>query len=138
MKYSSAINNFTKEFGSILAAQLKITSGDINKINQIDIPQSVRPIFNGLFNKFNGLQILVNDTEQTEVYLKNYQIDTNGNWEAEIVIEITDHFGLDKNDALNYQYKHSGFGAWWTLQFKRDYKPFITKIHVGKIIKGKI
>jgi hypothetical protein len=50
----------------------------------------------------------------------------------------SDQFGLDKGDVLNFQVKEPGFVAWWTLQFKRDYKPFLTKIYVTRKLKGKI
>ena len=134
---SSAMKNFVKEFRDRLSVKLKLKQGDINQVDQINL-ELERPIFNGLYNKFHGLQILVNDTEKTDIYLKNYSLDANGNWEAELIIEITDHFGMDKKDALNYQGKHGGFGAWWTLQHKRNYKPFITKIYVAKKINGKL
>lgn len=134
---SSAMKNFVKKFRDRLSDKLKLKQGDINQVDQL-ILGLVQPIFNGLYNKFHGLQILVNDTEKTDIYFKNYSLDANGNWEAELIIEITDHFGMDKNDALNYQGKHGGFGAWWTLQHKRNYKPFITKIYVTQKINGKL
>jgi hypothetical protein len=100
--------------------------------------QKLRPKFSSLHHKFHGLQILINDTETTNIMMYDYTIDSNGNWEAEVVFEITDHFGLDKNDVLTYQTTHRGFVAWWALQHKRDYKPFLTKIYVTRKLKGKI
>ncbi len=110
---SSAMKNFAKDFGDLLNVKLRSVNGNIAQVQNIDIPQNLRPKFNGLYNKFAGLQILVNDTEKTDIHLKNYTIDAaSGNWEADLIIEITDHFGLDKNDALAYQNKHGGF---WSL-----------------------
>jgi hypothetical protein len=36
------------------------------------------------------------------------------------------------------QEKKRGFVAWWALQHKRDYKPFLTKIYVTEKLNGKI
>jgi hypothetical protein len=77
-------------------------------------------------------------TETTNIMLYDYTIDSNGNWEAEFVFEITDHWGMDKPDVLKFQNANVGFVAWWVLQHKRDYKPFLTKIYVTRKLKGKI
>lgn len=79
-------------------------NGDINAVPQINIPQQYHPIYNGIYNKFHGLQILINDTEITEVYINSYTKNSTGKWSAIVTIIIHDHFGLDKGDALNYQF----------------------------------
>ena len=70
---------------------------------------------------------MANDIETTVIKLQEYKIDANGNWEADVIFEITDHFGLDKRDVLKFQGKERGFVTWWTLQFRRNYKPILTK-----------
>jgi hypothetical protein len=134
---SNALINFAKQFGLLLNKRLQSTGGDINQVALIEMG-NVRPIFNGLYNKFNGLQILINDTEYTDIQLDNFEIDGFGNWSADITITIHDHFGLDRNDALNYQQFHEGFPSWWLLQHTRDYIPFETIVIVRKKISSTI
>ena len=126
---NSKFQNFIVKFGDKLHLALAANNWDINQVPQITMPQGVRPAFNGLHNKFHGLQILINDTEETIIELTNFSINaTTHKWTADLNITIKDHFGLDKNDALTYQNYHAGFAAWWILQHCRGYKPFETKI----------
>lgn len=129
---SSAFKNFIKRFGIILNQKLANANWNINNVNEIDIPNEIRPKFNGTYNKFHGLQILVNDTEQTEIELNNFWINpVSHKWTASITVKIKDHFGLDKHDALTYQNNHAGFAAWWILQHCRGYKPFETNLKIN-------
>jgi hypothetical protein len=108
---------------------LKLNGENINSINIDSL--SIRPHFNGLYHKFHGLQILVNDTESTDIYIDNFvQNQFTKLWSADITFVIKDHFGLDKPDAITYQYDHSGFIAWWLLQHRRGFRPFETVITV--------
>jgi hypothetical protein len=134
---STEMIDYIESFRKLFSVELKKANGNILSTNEIDM-QKLRPKFSSLHHKFHGLQILINDTETTNIMMYDYTIDSNGNWEAEVVFEITDHFGLDKNDVLTYQTTHRGFVAWWALQHKRDYKPFLTKIYVTRKLKGKI
>jgi hypothetical protein len=136
VSYSSNMINFLKEFGNELRNQLSSNGGNIDDISTIDMG-TVRPKFNSLYNKFHGLQILINDTEYTEIELDNFSIDPiTKKWEAEVTVTIYDHFGLDKHDALTYQNNHSGFADWWLLQQTRGFVPFQTKVIVHKRILG--
>jgi hypothetical protein len=134
VKSSSALINFLKSFGEQLNSRLQTTNGDISAISNFTL--GFRPVFNGQYNKFAGLQILINDTEYTEIQLDNFTIDITGNWQAEVTVTIHDHFGLDKHDALEYQAFHTGFPSWWILQHIRNYKPFDTTVKVRKLISG--
>jgi hypothetical protein len=58
-----------------------------------------------------------------------YIISANNEFTASLSVTIHGHFGLDKHDALKYQYKSLGFAAWWLLQHTRGYKPFETIIN---------
>jgi hypothetical protein len=134
---SATLINFAKKFGDELRTRLAAANGNIDLVTNFET-NGYRPIFNGLYNKFHGLQILVNDTEFTEIQLDDFHIDNSGNWNAIITITIHDHFGLDKQDALSFQDYHGGFASWWLLQHTRGYTPFETVIKVQKRIKGKI
>jgi hypothetical protein len=131
---SSSYKNYIKGFGKQLLTKLQAVNGDINSVAQFNLNN--RPIFSGLKNKFNGLQILINDTEQTDIKIDNYNIDTNGEFTVSLSVTIHDHFGLDKHDALTYQYKNLGFPAWWLLQHTRGYKPFETIINIKTRLHG--
>lgn len=132
---SHTLINFLKEFGRILNEQLQFAEGNIDNISTIEL-ENIHPIFNGLHNKFHGLQILVNDTEYTYIHLDNFQLYTGGDWKATVTVTILDHFGLDKHDALAYQGWSAGFPSWWLLQHTRGFVPFETVIHVRKTIRG--
>ena len=126
---NSKFQNFIVKFGKELHLALAANNWDIDQVPTITMPQQDRPVFNGLHNKFHGLQILINDTEETIIELTNFSINANTHkWTADLNITIKDHFGLDKNDAFTYQDYHAGFAAWWTLQHCRGYRPFETNI----------
>ena len=61
-----------------------------------------------------------------------------GIWAGDFFFEITDHFGLDKPDVIKFQDAREGFAAWWILQHKKAYRPFITKLRFVTLLKGKI
>jgi len=130
----NGMSNFLKDLGNKLAENLTSVKGDINQISIIEMP--IRPKFNTFYNKFHGLQVLINDTEYTEIELENFNLDPTGAWYADVLVTVHDHFGLDKHDALTYQDQHLGFAAWWLLQHTRGYRPFETIIHVKKRILG--
>ena len=126
---SSALRNFLVKFGENFNLSLENNNWDINQVPKIIMSQSTRPVFNRPYNKFTGLQILLNDTEETKIELTSFRIDNiTHKWTACINLVIYDHFGLDKKDALMYQNYNAGFAAWWILQHCRGYKPFITKV----------
>ena len=135
---SSQFLNFAKVFGDELNTELRNHNGDINNISNFTIDNKYRPTFNGLYNKFHGLQILINDTEQTNIQLDVFNPPVNGHWSAVVTITITDHFGLDKHDALTYQGNNLGFPDWWLLQHDRDYKPFITVVRLRVTLSGNL
>ena len=129
---SSAFKKFIINFGKMLNVKLAQANWNINNVSEIGILQGKRPVFNGRHNKFHGLQILINDTEETIIELNDFEINaTTHKWKAKITVTIKDHFGLDKNDVLNYQYQHKWFAAWWLLQHTRNYIPFETELTIG-------
>lgn len=99
--------DYIKLFGQQLNQRLQASNYDINQVTTIDMGQN-RPVFNGLYNKFHGLMITVNDTESTDIEFdqSDYQYLGNGKWVITVTITIHDHFGLDKHDALKFQGDH--------------------------------
>ncbi|WP_439504488.1 DUF3289 family protein [Sediminibacterium sp.] len=133
---SSAMINYIKKFGKELNDKLRETGGNLNSISELNL--TYRPKFNGLFNKFHGLQILINDTESTDIHIDKFQMGASGSWSAEVTITIFDHFGIDKTDVLKYQFYHGGFSSWWILQRTLDYVPFKTVITVKEKIYSQL
>ncbi|WP_412468764.1 DUF3289 family protein [Pedobacter sp. KLB.chiD] len=121
--------NFLKEFGATFNQQLLQANMNLNNVAPINMGGN-RPKYDGLYNKFHGLQILVNDTEQSKIFLESFTPLPNNKWKAVVQLEIVDHFGLDLHDAQTYQDWHDGFPSWWILQHERNYRPFKTKIWV--------
>jgi len=128
---SPEIYKFLQTFAGLLNSRLLDAGGDIDKVTNFTMPG--RPVFNGTYNTWHGLKILINDTELTEITLNDLQMSPKGNWSATIGVTIYDHFGLDRHDVLGFQGFHSGFAAWYLLQ-ARDYRPFVTKIEFAKRI----
>lgn len=129
---SQALQDFIKTFLKDFNIRLANAGGNLNNVTEWSI-SNYRPVFNGTHNKWHGLQILINDTQQTEVSIQNFTpvAGAGGYYWADIIVTIRDHFGLDKNDALTYQ-KYPlvgpGFASWWYLQHIKDYQPFETRI----------
>lgn len=137
VKNSASYINFMLDFGRELDLQLQRVGWDINNVGYITIPLNNRPVFSGLYNKINGLTILLNDTEETQIELLDFEINPiTHKWKAKLKVTIKDHFGLDKRDVLTYQNWNIGFAAWWMLQHLRDYQPFETKVIIITNIKS--
>lgn len=134
---SNSTYNYLEDFAYEMNNTLKSTNGVLDGIvidRKLD-----RPIFNSTFDLFHGLKILVNDTNNTKVTINQYYYNpSTKDWVADCNITITDHFGLDKRDALTYQCYHDGFAAWWLLQNKYANSPFITKISFSATLRGSL
>jgi hypothetical protein len=137
VKNSITFKNFLINFGKEMEKELKKVGGDINQVSALNT-ENYRPIFNSTYNKFSGLQIALNDTESNEIRLLNFTTTGGAYWSASVEVTLTDNFGLDINDARVYQGKHSGFAAWYILQHKRGYVPFVTKIVIKSSIGGRL
>jgi hypothetical protein len=127
--------NFIKTYGFALSGALRAVGGKIDLVPNLDIT-TIRPKFNTDFDKFHGLMILLNDTETGEILGDNFTIDAQGNWNIDLSITITDHFGIDDNDVIKFRDANPGFPSWWILQKRRDYVPFKTVIKIKKHIWG--
>jgi hypothetical protein len=123
--YRQFVQRMTREVDNILSSN----GDDPSTFELPDLSYNLH--FDGMYHKFHGLQILVNNTESTEIYINNFQWGSNhSSWTADFTFVTKDHFGLDKHDAVLYQSNHTGFAAWWWLQHRRNYKPFETSIVV--------
>jgi len=143
---SSEFINFVKTFGKDFEGKLLSSNGDITHIEPIIyLKNTTHPVFDSNFDKGHGLIILIHNTESTSIKLEpgsySYNPETKV-WSAIIVVEILDHFGLDRKDAVDHQTDHPllgigvGIASWWVLQHKFGYIPFTTKITVRCRIIG--
>jgi hypothetical protein len=133
---SKTFKQFLVDFTSQLDQEIAKKNGDINAVSEFVIAK--RPIFNSTSDDLlTGYQILINDTESTQVDINDFVYLGNGKWEAEITVTILDNFGLDKHDVVKYQYAHGGFVAWWRLQHQRNFVPFQTKIVITTKISNR-
>lgn len=138
VKKSKKFENWLKEFGFQLNERLKVTNGSIGTIENVILDERVR------LNETKSLTILINDTQKTDVYIINHQYDfnpTSGVWEAVIRVNVTDNFGIDDGDVTEF-WNHfpggAGFVAWWILQHRKNYWPFMTDLWFLVKIKGDI
>jgi hypothetical protein len=136
--------NTIKRFGEDLSTRLSSVNGDIDAISEYQISNLFRPTFNEGSDYSQGFTILINDIEKGDVKLVDNTytyIASTKQWTGTFYFDITDHFGLDKDDAIQYQsipVYGDGFAAWWRLQHRRSYPPFKTKLRVVATITGKV
>lgn len=102
------------------------------------ISESVLPKFNRVKDSFNGMGITIHDTHATHVTMKSLTVDGN-NFIALINYKVQDHFGLDNEDILKWQFHYlQFFRVWFLLQrFNRlGFRPFISEMDVTIELKG--
>jgi hypothetical protein len=130
------MRNFVKKYADKL--NLKFKEEGFGFSENIEMLQSDRPRFNASNHKFSGLQICINDTEETRVYRTNLTFDeVTKEWQCDLTIVVDDHFGLDRNDVVSYQWISEGFAAWWRLQTQHNQIPFHTNSKMIYTVKGK-
>ncbi|WP_462267795.1 DUF3289 family protein [Mucilaginibacter sp.] len=135
---SDEFKNFAGIFNATLTNRLQAVNGDLSKVSEIKIDNRFRLAFSSPYHKIHGLQILINDTEYTEIQIDNYSLLVSGKWGADVTFTIHDHFGVDLHDATTYQSYKSGFADWWLLQHDRGYRPFETLVHITMHINGQL
>jgi Protein of unknown function (DUF3289) len=133
---SPEYKNFIKVFANELKSKLIANNNQVP--SQVIDLKNLHPSW-GNSNILNGLAIFLHNSEQTKISYENYVFNpTTKEWSMDIFVEISDNFGLDRNDVLTYQNKNVGFAAWWVLQHQRGYKPFKVKMLITQKIKGKL
>jgi hypothetical protein len=141
-----------KDWGDLFQRRLKLVEGKVDDIimNDIKEEQNIFSLKNYISERYRlilsekttGLGILVNDTEQLQVFRLNdfYYNTENNEWSGSFYFLTHDNFGLDDDDLREWQvgYFGEGFASWWILQHVRGFKPFRTEIrHIVKL-RGKI
>lgn len=89
---------------------------------------SMLPKFNQVQDNINGLGITVHDIHAQKITLLSIEKYAIG-WEAEILFEAQDHFGLDCTDIKSEFYSQFRFfRIWFFLQRHKDFafRPFFT------------
>lgn len=127
------IRNRIKEFGKEINSELSSNSGSFGAM--IANPPSTSKIGWTKERGYgsNGLTFLINDTAYNGYYLHGTpSVNTgNGEWTAQIYVEVIDHFGLDNNDLFKFEdmpLLGKGFTSWWLLHHVHGYVPFRSKM----------
>lgn len=96
------------------------------------------PKFNRIEDRTNGLGITVHDTWATHITITSVVFSAT-NWKASVHYRIQDHFGLDDDDILNWEFRQwRFFRLWFVLQRYNAmaHRPFITEMETTMEIAG--
>jgi len=96
------------------------------------------PKFNRLEDRANGLGITVHDTWATHITIISVVFSATS-WKALVHYRIQDHFGLDDDDILNWEFRQwRFFRLWFVLQrySAMAHRPFITEMETTMEISG--
>jgi hypothetical protein len=97
--------------------------------------QGGNPRFNTFGDKFfGGLTFAINDMQMYDIELVSIETTHDGWYEAELMVIMYDHFGLDETDPAEYAY--DVFESWFVLQHNRGYQPFITRVPISITCSG--
>ncbi len=98
------------------------------------------PKFNRFEDRANGLGITVHDTWATHITITSVVFSAT-NWKASVHYRIQDHFGLDDDDILNWEFRQwRFFRLWFVLQRYNAmaHRPFITEMETTMEIAGSL
>ena len=96
------------------------------------------PKFDRLEDRANGLGITVHDTWATCITITSVVFSATS-WKASVHYRIQDHFGLDDDDILNWEFRQwRFFRLWFVLQRYNAmaHRPFITEMETTMEIAG--
>ncbi|MGX5028759.1 DUF3289 family protein [Enterobacter asburiae] len=96
------------------------------------------PKFNDFEDRFNGMGITVHDIYFQRIVMLNFRRYQIG-WEADILFEAQDHFGLGREDIMKKLYQNFRFfRIWFVLQrYNRfSFKPFVTNFNASVKLTG--
>ncbi|MBU9846344.1 DUF3289 family protein [Rahnella sp. FRB 231] len=113
---------------------------DIEVLLRKNLQSCFLPKFKRFKDNFNGMGITVHDTYATQITLTSLSIVKN-EYQAVINYKVQDHFGLDKKDISNPQFKMLRFFRIWFVLHrweKLGFKPFTTEMEANISIKGGI
>lgn len=101
----------------------------LEQVLKTAVSNSRLPKFNNIIDNINGLGISVHDIHAQRITLLNFSYHQYS-WNADILFEAEDHFGLDKEDISNFTFRNLRFfRIWFFLQRynKFNFKPFMTR-----------
>lgn len=96
------------------------------------------PKFNDLEDRINGMGITVHDIFFQRIVMLNFKQYQTG-WEADILFEAQDHFGLGREDITKKLYQNFRyFRIWFVLQRYNcfSFKPFVTNFNATIKLTG--
>lgn len=103
-----------------------------------EISRRILPKFNDPEDRFNGMGITVHDIYFQRIVMLNFRRYQIG-WEADILFEAQDHFGLGREDITKKLYQNFRFfRIWFVLQrYNRfSFKPFVTNFNASVKLTG--
>lgn len=97
------------------------------------------PKFNDFEDRFNGMGITIHDIYFQRIVMLNFRRYQIG-WEADILFEAQDHFGLGREDITKKLYQSFRFfRIWFVLQRYNcfSFKPFVTNFKASVKLTGR-
>jgi len=127
----ASMQRFIKEVKRTFSNYMIANNGNTNNmLMKLYDGEKGNPRFNTNGDKyFGGLTFAINDMQMYDVELVNINITPEGHYEAELMIVMYDHFGLDETDPAEYQY--DVFESWFVLQHNRGFQPLITRVPIS-------
>ncbi|HRN56501.1 MAG TPA: DUF3289 family protein [Agriterribacter sp.] len=116
---------FAIEFTKLFHEKIKKSNG---KIDFAPIAFDGSPNYN---ETFSGLGITIHGTQGARVYLLKYTFyPETQKYHATFRVDLYDDFGVSLEDVTSKWYAphYNGLMAWWILQHRRGYRPFVTKL----------
>ena len=106
---------------------------------QTEISGTTLSKFNDPEDRFNGMGITIHDIYFQRIVLLNFRRYQIG-WEADILFEAQDHFGLGREDITKKLYQSFRFfRIWFVLQRYNcfSFKPFVTNFNASVKLTGR-
>lgn len=103
------------------------------------ISRTILPKFNDFEDRFNGMGITIHDIYFQRIVMLNFRRYQIG-WEADILFEAQDHFGLGREDITKKLYQSFRFfRIWFVLQRYNcfSFKPFVTNFKASVKLTGR-
>jgi len=122
----------------IIDKQKKTVPTSLKPLTKERLSSGRLPKFNRLEDRTNGLGITVHDTWATHITITSFVFGTTS-WKALVHYRIQDHFGLDDDDILNWEFRQwRFFRLWFVLQrySAMAHRPFITEMETTMEIAG--
>jgi hypothetical protein len=130
---NSSTVDLQKEIAKQFRNQIQEKNGKIDLINILVTPPNL-----GI--ESISLKTLIGGTQQVDIWISEFQMDSNNNYSAKITYRIMDDFGVGASDISNAsivaQFGIEGLKSLWVLQHQRGFKPFRTSAKFEFHVKG--